>query len=174
MPIVLAALCLIAGIALYVTRGRSPATVAADGVNAADMPGAVRCHDFRSQANRHPVESIEHPEIAIAGLAVAVLQLDGMLARDHPSRLGAALRAEFGITTPEADALIVCARRMVRQCGTGDAAINRLSRRLYKISGPAAVAPLLAVVQNTLANSTALTDRQRGALHDVSRALRVR
>jgi len=52
-----------------------------------------------------------------------------------------------------------------------NAAIARLSRKLYKIGGAEQMEPLMDILK---ASVTSLSDRQREALEDITRAMRVR
>ncbi|WP_172298621.1 hypothetical protein [Pseudoruegeria sp. HB172150] len=175
MPFVIAGLGALIALYYFFLRASSAAHLASDLLGAAtDVGLAAHRFRFRQKANTHPVESIEDERIAIAGLAAAFLELDMLPTKEKQERLTREIRYVLDVTGPEAVELLVLGRWLVGQCGTVDSAIARLSRKLFKLSGSAAVTPLLTIVRNTLApEGETLNDRQCGALADVSRALRI-
>ena len=175
MPIILTALGLLASFYFYYMRARGAARAASDIVDViGDAGAAVRRFRFKRRANVHPVESVEEPEIAIAALAAAFVELDRMPTKDLWDRLSEVIGQEFQVSRDEAEELSVLGRWLVAQCGTAPAAVTRLSKKLYRLSGSASATPLLVIVQNTLAPQGGdLSDQQREALHDVQRALRI-
>ncbi len=66
----------------------------------------------------------------------------------------------------------VLGRWFMSECGGADPAIARLSRKLYKIGGAEQMEPLMDVLKSTVKDG--LSDRQRDALEDITRAMRVR
>lgn len=176
MPFVIAALGALATAYFYYMRARGAANVASELVETVtDVGKAARRFRFKRRANVHPVESVDEPEIAIAAIAAAFVEMDPASSKDMWDRLTVAIAKEFGLSGAEAQELAVLGRWLVAQCGTVDAAVTRLSRKLYKLAGSPAITPLLTVVQTTLTPEDGqLSESQRGALQDISRALHIR
>jgi len=176
MHIIAAVLALVAGVYFFVIRARNAAAMTNELADVAgDVMAAARRFGFRRKYNTHPTESIEDPRIAIAGIADAFLQLDGMPTQDLRDGLQVELQREFQIDRKEAEELMVLGMWMINESQGAQPAITRLSKVLYKLSGTGAVTPLLTVVQNTLlSGGKDLSERQREALHDVKRALHIR
>lgn len=140
-----------------------------------DVRLAARRFGFRRRTNVHPVEEIEDANVAIAAAAVAFLELDGLPTQEQQDALAREFRQVLTLTGEEADELLILGKWLVSQCGGADAAISRAGRKLYKLSGTGAVTPLLTVVQNAIAGTgSGLSERQKGALEDVRRALHIR
>lgn len=176
MPVILAVLAAITGVLFFVLRARNAANAAGDLLDMAnDVRLAARRFGFRRQANLHPAESIEDPNIAISGIASAFLELDELPTSDQREALAWEMTKVMGVNKSDADELCVLGRWMVSECGGADPAIARLSRKLFRLS-PQSFAPLLTLVSGTLAKSSSggLNARQTDALEDVKRAFRIK
>ena len=176
MPIVITALGILATVYFYFMRAGGAARAATDVINSAgDVRAAARRFGFRRRANVHPVDSVEDGKIAIAALAAAFVEMDDMPTARHWTRMAEELRFELSIPQGTATELAIFGRWLVGQCGTPQAAVSRLARKLAKLDGTTAAKPLLTVINNTLvAEQSDLNERQKDALHDVSVALRIR
>ena len=175
MPVLIAVVGAITAALFFVMRARNAAHAASDLMDMAnDVRLAARRFGFRRRTNVHPAESIEDPSIAIAGIASAFLELDDLPTSDQRSALMRAMSTTLDLSRQDADELSILGRWIANECGTPDAAISRLSRKLVRVSGQDALTPLLTVVNATLtASSSALNTHQREALDDVKRAFRV-
>ncbi|MEM1387093.1 MAG: hypothetical protein AAF748_02490 [Pseudomonadota bacterium] len=175
MPIIIAALGLLATVYVYYRRSQGIARTAADVVDVID--GArlgVRRFRFQRKANTHPAEAIDDPLIAVGGIAAAFVELDPMPTKDSWDRLTLNLAREFRLSAEEAQELSVLGRWFVTQCGTPPAAITRLSKKLYRLNGTQDALTLLAVIQHTLVPAgERLSDQQREALYDLKRIVRI-
>ena len=176
MHIILAIAAAAAAVYFFVIRARNAAEMTTELMDVAnDVRLAARRFGFRRNASQHPVEAIDDERIAVAGTTFALLSVDYAPLREEVDALAQAMDDEYPLTRAEADEMMILARWLVDQCGTADAAISRLSRKLYKQSGTAALEPLMRVINATFQISgSALSERQKEALGDISRALHVR
>lgn len=177
MPVLIALLGVALALYFFVYRARNAADIASDVVEMAkDVRLAARRFGFRGQANVHPVESIEDPKVAITAAALAFLELDDLPTQEQRDRLVAELRGELGLVQADAEEMQVLGRWLVAECGSASAAVSRVARKLYKLSGRDAFEPLLRVLNGAVGGGSGggLSDRQRDALEDIRLAFRVR
>jgi len=173
MPIILAALALIAGAYVFVLRSRAAAEMTSDLLDVADdVRAAARRFLFKRRGAGHPVDDIEDQDTAIAAVACAFLALSDFVTDDDRAGLQAALAEELDLSARDATGLMVLGRWLSDQCGTPAAAVTRAGRKLYKLKGPAALEPLMAVVARISADG--LSDRQRDALDEIKAVFRLR
>ncbi len=144
--------------------------VAQDAVTVAR--NAPRKLAFRRQHNAHPVEGIDDPHIAICALAQAFLELDHLPTLDQRQQLTLLLRTKMRRNADEAEELEVLGRWLVAQCQTADAAVSRLSRRLFKIDGDASWDLLQDMLTSLVSGE--LNAAQIDAITDIKRALHIR
>ncbi len=136
-----------------------------------DVRIAARRFGVSRQMNMHPVESIEDPRLAIAAIGAAFIELDALPTADQRQLLTVQIRSTLRVDTAEAGELNILGRWLMTQCGGAEPAIARLSRKLYKLGGTEQMAPLMSVLDGSVTN---LSDRQRDAVEDITRAMRVR
>ncbi|MCF2870244.1 hypothetical protein L0664_04120 [Octadecabacter sp. G9-8] len=154
MPVLIARLGIIGAAYFWAQRARNARHMIGDvGDMANDVRLAARRFGFSRKMNVHPVESIEDSRLAVASIATAFIELD-----DLP--------------TAEAEEMEVLGRWFMSECGGAEPAIARLSRKLYKLGGAEQMEPLLAVLKGAVKDN--LSARQRDALDDITRAMRVR
>ncbi|MEO0938425.1 MAG: hypothetical protein AAFY38_09750 [Pseudomonadota bacterium] len=161
-------------IAAYVWAGRARA--AADIANdlaqlPAEARAAARRWNFKRRTDVHPVEAIEDPRLAIAGLAAGFLELDDLPTREGRERMDAALRDQLRLTEAEAEELTTLGAWFVRECGGPQPAISRLARKLYRMDKGASLPSLMAILTG-IAEDT-LSRRQSDALEDIRRAFHI-
>ncbi|MDU8928974.1 hypothetical protein RXV86_16390 [Alisedimentitalea sp. MJ-SS2] len=175
MPVLLAIVGAITAVLYFVIRARNAADAAGDLIDMAnDVRLAARRFGFRRNADIHPAESIEEPSIAIAGIASAFLELDDLPTSEQRSALTRSMGKTLNLSKQDADELAILGRWMASECGSPDAAISRLSRKLVRMAGQDVFTPLLSIVNATLtASSTSLNTQQKEALDDVKRAFRI-
>jgi hypothetical protein len=175
MPVLIAVIGAITAILFFVMRARNAADATTDLLDMAnDVRLAARRFGFKRKTNIHPAESIEDPHIAIAGVASAFLELDDLPTSGQRTALMRAMQDTLSLPAQDADELSILGRWMASECGTPDAAISRLSRKLVRMGGQENFAPLLTIVNATLsAGSASLNTKQKEALDDVKRAFRI-
>ncbi|MEM9585374.1 MAG: hypothetical protein AAGA08_19890 [Pseudomonadota bacterium] len=175
MPILITILGLIAAAGYWVWRARNAAEMTHELLDvASDIRAAARRFGFRRNQNRHPVEDIEDPNIAIAGIAVSFLELDDYPTSEERDAMIRGLQSEFGLTMADASELTVLGRWMMTQCNTPDAAVTRMSRKLYKLSKGASFEALMNVLRSMLAEADRpMNSKQKSALEDIQSAFRI-
>lgn len=175
MPILIALLGIIATAYFWANRARGAAHVASDMADmVGDVANAARRFGFRRRANIHPVESIDDPNIALAGIASAFIGLDDLPTKEQRDTLLIQLRAQLRVDGETAQELVVLGQWLVSECGGAQNAITRMSRKLFKMEGAPALEPLLTIIKKVVsANDGALSERQREAITDIQRAFHV-
>ena len=173
MPVLIALLGIIAGAYFWAQRARNAKDMAVDVVDMAnDVRLAARRFGFSRKLNTHPVESIEDPRLAIASIATAFIELDDLPTAEQRQKLMIQIRSKLRANAEEAEEMEVLGRWFMTQCGGAEPAIARISRKLYKLGGAEQMEPLMDVLKGAVADG--LSDRQRDALEDITRAMRVR
>lgn len=175
MPALIALVGIISTAAFFILRARNAGRAASEIMDMAnDVRLAARRFGFRRRTDIHPAEAIEDPAIAIAGISSAFLELDDLPTSDQRSALTRAMGDTLELSKQDADELTILGRWMANECGTPDAAISRLSRKLARLGGQEQFQPLLTILNATLAaSSNSLNTKQKDALEDVKRAFRV-
>lgn len=176
MPFLIALLSAAGIIAYFVIRARNATNAASELMDVAnDVRLAARRFGFRRQSNLHPAESIEDPNLAISALASAFIELDDLPTQDQRAQLEQQLQTTLNMDRETTQEAMVLGRWLVSECGGADAAVSRLSRKLYRLSGAEALQPLLTVIKGTLGDATTgLSPRQKEAIEDLSRVFRVK
>ncbi|NIZ59516.1 hypothetical protein DL239_00840 [Sedimentitalea sp. CY04] len=164
MPLLIAIIAIAAAVYFFLNRARNAALMAGDLVDVAkDVQLAARRFGFRRQDNMHPVETVQDLNLATAALAVAFQELDGMPTREQRSKLAEQLQAQLQMDSKAAKEAVILGGWLVSQCGGTDAAVSRLSRKVYKLGGPEALPPLLEIIKGSLPNS-GLSQHQQDAI----------
>lgn len=175
MPILIAAIGIISAIGFWIWRARNAAETAREIIGVAnDIRAAARRFGFRRNHNRHPVEDIEDPNIAIAGIAVSFLELDDYPTAEERDAMSRGLQSELGLSKTDANELAVLGRWMMTQCNGPDAAVTRMSRKLYKLGKGDSFTPLMSVLKTMLAEADGpINDKQKSALEDIQTAFKI-
>ncbi|MDO5528411.1 MAG: hypothetical protein Q4F71_03320 [Paracoccus sp. (in: a-proteobacteria)] len=173
MPFLLALLGLILAAAVWIWRIRV-AKQALDDISgiAGDVAAAARRLGFRRRANVHPAQSIEEPELAVAALGVAFLDLASLPTSEQLASLKAAMQRHLSVSEIKADEMLIVGRWLVNECKTPQMAISRIGKRLASLD-QTGFQPLLAVLNEMIGPGAAMSPRQREALDDISRIFRL-
>lgn len=176
MPVIGAILAAAAAVIFYMIRARNAAYVARDLADmATDVMGAARRYSFRRRADIHPVEAIEDARLAAAALSVAFFELDRLPSAEGQAVLKAALSRHLAREYSEAEDMMVMGHWLTAQCGTPQAAITRLAKRVARLDRTGVFEPLMAVLNETAqAQGGTLSTRQREALEEIARQLKLR
>lgn len=176
MHIILGLIGLATAAYFLVIRARNAAHVASDVTDMArDVRAAARRFGFRQKTNIHPVETIEEPNLAIAALGTAFLEMDDLPTREQRDALNAALRDQLRMSATDADEALILGHWFVSECHGPETAVPRLSRKLYKLDGLASFEPLLSVVTATAqAGNGDINQKQRDALEEIRRVFRIK
>ena len=129
MHILVALAGISAAVYFFFIRARHAADVTHDLLDMAqDVASAARRFGFRRKANVHPAESIEDPNIAIMGIAVAFLDLGSFPTQEQHGALIVQGQSVLDVSRDDAEELTLLGRWLISQCGGADAAISRLAR----------------------------------------------
>ncbi len=173
MPFLIALIGIIGAAYYWTNRARNARDMAGEVMDMAnDVRLAARRFGFKRQTNLHPVESIEDPRLAIAAIATSFLELDDLPTAEDRKLLTVQLRSKLRADADEAQEMEVLGRWFMTECGGAEPAIARLSRKLYKLGGAEQMEPLMAVLKGSATSD--LSEKQRDALDDIQRAMRVR
>ena len=176
MPYLIALFGLVNGAYFWVQRARmaAEATHELAGV-AQDVLAAAKRFGFRRKLNLHPVESLEDPDVAIAGAGVAFLELGGLPLAEQQDKLIVSLQTHLGQSHSQAEEAAILGRWLVAESGGAVSGLERLVRRLHKLRGMKSFQPLMSVLKDVAAASRdgAVSTRQREALEDIARLFRI-
>lgn len=176
MPYLIALFGLVIGAYFWIQRARMAAEATQDLVGVAqDVMAAARRFGFRRRHNLHPVESLEDPDVAIAGAGVAFLELGGLPSAEQQDKLIASLQSHLGQSHNKAEEAAILGRWLVAESGGAQPGLDRLARRLYKLRGGQSFQPLMAVLKDIAAASRdgTVSVRQREALDEIARLYRI-
>ncbi|MEL7257272.1 MAG: hypothetical protein AAFN80_05425 [Pseudomonadota bacterium] len=175
MHILVGLLGVAAAVYFFFIRARHAADVAHDVVEmASDVRSAARRFGFKRKTNIHPVETIEDPNLAIAAVATAFVEMDDLPTKEQRDALDQALRSQLGMDASTSQEATILGHWFVSECHGPETAVPRLSRKLFKLNGKESFEPLLNVINTAVsAGSGELNQNQRDALDEVRRAFRV-
>jgi hypothetical protein len=175
MPILLGLLAVIGGAYFWYVRMRGAAEMTQElaGV-ASDVMAAARRFGFRRRLNLHPVESVDDPNLAIAALGIAYLELSGLpTAEDHATLLRA-MQSHCWQDIAMAEESLILGRWLVSESQGPVMAVPRIARRLARIDRKGAFEPLMAVLKDlAAAKDGRVSDKQREALDEIARAFKL-
>jgi len=122
----------------------------------------------------HPVDAINDPRIAIAAIGSGFLELDGFPTAEKHEALIRGGREAFRINHKSAEEMVILGRWIVSQCNGPEQAIPRLTKRLFKLDGHTHFEVMLGVLkQVAAAGNGELSSRQKSAIEDIRRAMRI-
>ncbi len=173
MPFLIAIAGIAAAVYFFLIRARNTAHMAGELVDMAnDVRLAARRFGFRRQSNVHPVENIDDTNLAIAALAIAFQELDGLPTQEQRDDMSFQCQKQLHMDVKSVEEALVLGRWLVSQCDGASAAVSRLSRKLYRLGGAETLQPLMEVIKGSLPES-GLSIRQKEALEDLQRAFRI-
>ncbi|OYX24440.1 MAG: hypothetical protein B7Z10_09235, partial [Rhodobacterales bacterium 32-66-7] len=125
--------------------------------------------------NLHPVESLEDPDVAIAGAGIAFLELGGLPSSDQQDKLVVSLQSHLGQSRSKAEEAVILGRWLVTESGGTQQGLERLTRRLYKLRGRDSFASLMAVLKDVAAagRDAKVSTRQSEALTEIAALYRI-
>lgn len=176
MPFIIGLLGLVAAAYFWANRARDAARLTNDlaGV-ASDVMAAARRFGFSRKLNLHPVESVDDPQLATAGLGLAFLELDGLPSVEQHAALTRSLQSHPGLSHDKAQEALILARWLLSESGGAAPGFTRLLRRLFKLQGRDALTALMAVLNDTAQSGhTGLSLKQKEALEEVTQTFRLR
>ncbi|SIO15658.1 hypothetical protein [Vannielia litorea] len=171
MPFILGALALLGAAYFWYSRMRGAADMAGELMEAAgDVRAAARRFGYKLRRKEHPVDGVEEPVVAAAGIAEAFISLDDLPTRGQRTGILQGLQKAYRVDLNGAEEAAVLGRWLVGQCGAPDAAISRIVKKLHSLGGQGALQPLLTVLDTAAgAEGGSLGPRQQEALAEISR-----
>jgi hypothetical protein len=175
MPVLLGILAALGAVYFFVIRARNAAEMTSEVLDAAnDVRLAARRFGFRRQAKRHPADTIEDSNIALAALGCAFVELYDLPTREQRLALTSGLGRVTRLDLDAVEELQTLGRWIMQECGGAQPAIARLARPLNKMQGAAGFENLMELVQGVAkAGSGSLSPKQTDALDDIKRAFRI-
>jgi hypothetical protein len=175
MPYILGLLALVGAAYFWIIRMRmaAEATQELAGV-ASDVIAAAKRLGFRRKLNLHPVESLDDPDVAIAGAGIAFLELGGLPTSDQQDALLRSLQSHLGQSHEKAQESLILGRWLVTESAGAGPGLTRLTRRLYKMKGMQSFEPLMAVLKDVAASArNGMSEKQGDAIAEIGRLYRV-
>jgi hypothetical protein len=169
MPFIIGILALIAGAYFWAQRARNAADMTRElaGV-ASDVAAAARRFGFRRRRDAHPVESLEDGDVAVAGTAIAFLELGGLPSTDQQDKLIISLQSRLGMDHDKAKEALILGRWLVTESNGAQPGFTRLVRKYAKMKGIAGFETLMMVLRDvTDANKGVVSPQQGDALDEV-------
>ncbi|MCT4557281.1 MAG: hypothetical protein N4A61_04390 [Pelagimonas sp.] len=175
MHIVIALAGAAAAVYFFLIRARNSANAAEDLFDMAnDVRLAARRFGFTRRTNVHPVDAVEDPMLALAGLGSAFVALDDLPTREQSDALTSAIQTAARGSATEAQEMVVFGRWLCDQCGTPEQALDRLAKRHFKMQGQAGFTEVMEIIQSVAKAGTGhLSHKQKSALEDIQRAFRI-
>lgn len=175
MPFILALLGAAAAVFFYVNRARNAANAVSDIADVANDVGlAIRRFGFKRRANTHPVDDIDSVGLAVAGIALSFVSLDGPPLQNDQDMIQRTLENRYGMNETASQEAMVLGRWFIGECGNATMAFERITKRLFKIGGVETVEGLMAVLSATASDGDIpFTTRQSEAISDVKRIFRL-
>ena len=142
---ILAAIGAVLGVLLLILfRMQQAAHAARDLADAADdARGLFRRWRWRRKQARHPLDTIDDAREAAAAMMVAAAQSDGAITERERAAITAEMRARFGATPEQAEALFARARWLVQDRHDAGEVFRRLTPLLLRTCGPVERADLV-------------------------------
>lgn len=172
MQYILGLLSLAAAAFIWIQRAHTAALMAHRLAGmASDATRAAKRFSSKPRKNMHPIDSIDTPDLALAGLGAAFLELGAMPTREQLDAMISSLAKATHKTRKETEDLVVLARGIVQDGGGAQLNIKRLARKLRAMSGGDRFPQMLEIFQAIArAEGGTLNEQQRSALMDVKEA----
>lgn len=173
MHIVLAVLGIAAGVGIWLWRAHMAARAAGELIDTADdIRAALRRFGYRRKANAKPLDGIDDPRLAAAGILAAFANMEDGIGRTEIEAISGECRRAFKVDATEAAQIGAYGRWLVQQSANMDEAVRRLARNLEGKLDEAEKDQLLEMIERVASiNDGALTDGQRYTLSQLARQL---
>ncbi len=167
MPFVIALLGLIGAAYFWAQRARNAAQITQElsGV-ASDVMAAARRFGFRRRGAEHPVESLDDADVAIAGAAIAFLELGGLPHLEQQQGVVRSLQSRLAMSHEKAQEALILGRWLMTESGGAQPGFTRLVRKLAKMKGQAGFEPLMLVLRDEAEVAAGVLSAQQGEALD--------
>ena len=167
MPFLIALLGLIGAAYFWAQRARNAADLTRElsGV-ASDVMAAARRFGFRRRGSEHPVESLADADVAIAGAAIAFLELGGLPHLEQQQGVVRSLQSRLAMSHEKAQEALILGRWLMTESGGAQPGFTRLVRKLAKMKGQAGFEPLMLVLRDEAEVAAGVLSAQQGEALD--------
>lgn len=173
MPVLIGILGLIVGTSILLIRARAAAEQEARRM-AEKVRRAAGQFGLRIGQGTHPADAITRPDLAIAALGAAFLDLGRPTPAEQRHALSRALAAATGLSGRDSGRLLVLGLWICRRCDGPAGAVPHLARRLYHLAGADGFVPLMSVLRVAAeSRKDGLTPGQIDALDTIRRAFHI-
>lgn len=175
MHIVLGLIALVGAAYFWSMRARNAAQMTQElGDVASDVLSAARRFGFRRKYEQHPVDSLEDPKVAIAGIGLAFLEIGGLPSTEQHQTLARSLQSHLDLSHKDAEESLVLGRWLMTESGGPSSGLTRLTRRLRKLDAQGGFGPLMSVLGDIgQAADGKLSVQQSEALHEIGTIFRL-
>ncbi len=133
MHILLGLAAVVGGIIFWIWRIRNTASAAKEMIEVADdVRAAVRRFGYRRSADKNPLETIEDPRLAAAGVLASVAKMDGDYSRKQMTVIQQECARVFQASDKDAEQIAAYGRWLAQQSDNTDEVIRRLTTCLSK------------------------------------------
>jgi len=173
MHILLVVLAVAVGVGVWIWRAQMAARAASDLIDTADdIRAALRRFGYRRKANVNPLDGIDDPRLAAAGILAAFVKMDGDLGREEIAAIARECAAAFHADADEAGQIGAYGRWLVQQSSNMDEAVRRLARNLETKVTAEEREQLLGMIERVASiDGGGLSDAQRYSLDQLARQL---
>lgn len=133
MHILLGLAAIVGGIVFWIWRVRNTASAAREVIEVADdVRAAVRRFGYRRVADKNPLETIEDPRLAAAGVLAAVAKMDGDYSREQMAAIQKECGRVFEASDKDAEQIAAYGRWLAQQSDNPEEVIRRLTMCLSR------------------------------------------
>ena len=173
MHILLALAGIATVVGIWLWRAHTASRAAGELLETADdIRAALRRFGYRRKANVNPLDGIDDPRLAAAGILAAFAKMDGMVGREEIAAIARECGAAFHCETAEAEQIGAYGRWLVQQSANMDEAVRRLARNLEGKLDEAEKDQLMEMIERVASiDGGSLSDGQRSSLGQLARQL---
>lgn len=173
MHIVIAILSILGAAYFWVHRIRNAGRAVGEIKDMADdVRLAARRFGFKRRVNVHPVETVDDPRLAAAGIIAAMAEMDAMATDDTLREMKIQAQSVFDVEATEAEEMVVFGRWIASQCGTKHEAVRRLSKKLLMLAGTSTLPDLEIMITRVCSKDGQVSEDVQEALNTIRRIIK--
>lgn len=174
MHVLIAMAAVFGGLMLWYWRlkmAREAAGELADVAN--DVRLAARRFAYKRRQSSHPLDCVDDPRLAAAGIALAVAGIDQPLSRSELQAMHRGARELFTATEAEAADIVAFGRWIAGQANSPEEAVRRLTKVIRRTAGTGVGADLQRLVERVAgADGGSLGTREQEVIGRIGHELR--
>jgi uncharacterized tellurite resistance protein B-like protein len=169
MHLLLSLVAIIAAIGFWYWRARMAAQAAREASSAAkDARLFLRRIKFQRNSKEHPIDAVDDPRLAAAGVIVTIAQMDGDLSKAEIASMETEARIAFNVDEVEGGDIVAFGRWIAGQSTSPEETVRKLAKVVRAQAGPEAWPQLIAMIETVAsADGRPLTERQEESLHNL-------